>query len=69
MSDSRNLPPAGFISGQDNRNNRLSPHQAARIAQEQNGGGRVLAVDRNDSGYRVKLLKNGDVRIVYVPGS
>lgn len=39
------------------------------MAQRQNGGGRVLAVDRNDQGYRVKLLKDGDVRIVYVPGN
>ena len=49
-------------------NRQLSPSDAARIAQQQNGGGRVLAVERGDAGYRVKLLKNGDVRIVYVPG-
>jgi len=39
----------------------------ARVAQQQNGGGRVLSVDPGDRGYRVKLLKDGNVRIVYVP--
>lgn len=39
----------------------------ARRAQRINGGGRVLAVDPVNEGYRVKLLKNGDVRVVVVP--
>jgi len=60
-------PPATFTPGANDRS--ISPSEAARIAQQQNGGGRVLAVERGDRGYRVKLLKNGDVRIVYVPGN
>ncbi|MDB5967628.1 MAG: hypothetical protein JWQ90_78 [Hydrocarboniphaga sp.] len=67
LSDRLRLPPAGFTPGGNDRH--MSPSEAARIAQQQNGGGRVLAVERNDRGYRVKLLKNGDVRIVYVPGN
>lgn len=36
---------------------------AARLAQERNGGGRVLSVDdQGDGGYKVKLLKDGEVR-------
>jgi hypothetical protein len=60
-------PPAGLAQGRNDRG--LSPSEAARIAQQQNGGGRVLAVEHSDRGYRVKLLKNGDVRIVFVPGN
>jgi hypothetical protein len=67
LADGLRLPPAGFTPGANDRG--LSPSEAARIAQQRNGGGRVLAVERGDSGYRVKLLKNGDVRIVYVPGN
>jgi hypothetical protein len=61
LTDRLRLTPGG-----NDRN--MSPSEAARIAQQQNGGGRVLAVERGDRGYRVKLLKNGDVRIVNVPG-
>lgn len=46
---------------------RLSSNEAAKIAQKQQGGGRVLAVDLTDEGYRVKLLQKGDVHIVLVP--
>jgi len=35
---------------------------AARLAQERNGGGRVLSVDDQGDRYRVKLLKDGEVR-------
>ena len=50
------------------RNNaHLSSNEAARIAQKQEGGGRVLAVDLTDEGYRVKLLQKGEVHIVIVP--
>ncbi len=48
--------------------NRMSTGQAAQRAQQMNGGGRVLAVDPSESGYRVRVLKDGEVRSVYVPG-
>jgi hypothetical protein len=54
----RESPPA------DDRG--LSPDEAARRAQQQNGGGRVLSVEPAGSGYRVKLLRDGEVRVVYV---
>lgn len=44
----------------------LSPNEAARMAQDQNGGGRVLSVEPSGNGYRVKLLRDGEVRVVYV---
>jgi len=50
-------PPAEF-----------SPGDAARRAQQMNGGGRILAVDPNGPGYRVKVLKEGEVRVIAVPG-
>ena len=39
----------------------------AREAQERNGGGRVLSVQPTEDGHRVKLLKNGEVRVYNVP--
>lgn len=48
-------------------NGRLSSNEAARVAQKQQGGGRVLSVDATEGGYRVKLLQKGDVHIVFVP--
>lgn len=45
---------------------RLTPADAAREAQARNGGGRVLSVSAVDGGYRVKLLKEGDMRVVFV---
>jgi hypothetical protein len=45
----------------------LDAGDAAREAQQLNGGGRVLAVESTRDGWRVKLLKDGNVRIVYVP--
>jgi hypothetical protein len=45
----------------------LSGNEAAQRAQSMNGGGRVLAVDPAQSGYRVRVLKDGEVRSVYVP--
>jgi len=44
----------------------LSPNEAARRAQRENGGGRVLSVEPSGDGYRVKLLRDGEVRIVHV---
>ena len=46
---------------------RSGPSDAARRAQELNGGGRVLGVTPSDQGYRVKLLKQGEVRVLTVP--
>lgn len=46
---------------------KMTSNDAARIAQKQEGGGRVLSVTRTEDGYRVKLLKKGDVHIVFVP--
>lgn len=43
----------------------LSPAEAARQAQSEHGG-EVLAVDGLSSGYRVKLLVNGEVKIVHI---
>jgi len=48
--------------------NDFSPGDAARRAQQMNGGGRILAVDPNGPGYRVKVLKEGEVRVIAVPG-
>ncbi len=45
----------------------LNARQAAQQAQSLNGGGRVLSVDAATGGWRVKLLKDGNVRFVFVP--
>lgn len=47
-------------------NRAISPEEAARRAQQQNGGGRVLSVEQAGGGYRVKLLRDGEVRVVYI---
>lgn len=39
---------------------------AAEKALRANGGGRVLSVDRDDGGFRVKVLKDGDVRTHFI---
>lgn len=56
--------------GRDSRDNDrrggLTANEAARRAQAENGGGRVLSVDRRGDGYRVKLLRDGEVRVVQV---
>jgi len=54
-------PPQGW------QGHPMSSGQAAQRAQQINGGGRVLAVDPAQSGYRVRVLKDGEVRSVYVP--
>lgn len=46
---------------------RMSPSEAAQIAQQRHGGGRVLSVEAADNGYRVKLLQRGDVQVVFIP--
>lgn len=40
--------------------------EAARRAQLMNGGGRVLSVERVGAGHRVKVLKDGEVRVLRV---
>lgn len=45
----------------------MSAQEAARQAQSINDGGRVLSVEDAQGGWRVKLLKNGNVRFVFVP--
>ena len=64
-------PQSGFMprgEPQYARPNDFSPGDAARRAQEMNGGGRILSVDPNGPGYRVKVLKEGEVRVIAVPG-
>lgn len=64
----RPLPAAGFSAAEDRTEDEdLSASEAARQAQQLNGGGRVLSVEQAHDGWRVKLIKNGDVRIVFVP--
>lgn len=43
----------------------LSPDRAAREIERRHGG-RVLGVQADGSGYRVKMLKDGEVRIYQV---
>ncbi|MEQ8797906.1 MAG: hypothetical protein RLO53_13105 [Salinisphaeraceae bacterium] len=42
-----------------------TPAEAAREARERYGG-KVLAVNRDGDGYRVKLIKQGNVRVVRI---
>lgn len=44
----------------------MQPADAARRAQQQYGG-RVLSVSPGTGGYRVKMLKQGEVSVVTVP--
>lgn len=52
----------------DRRNRRDGQADAARRAQRANGGGRVLSVEPEGSGYRVKVLKDGEVRVHHIEG-
>lgn len=69
-------PPDGFVpsgraEAQDEQapqdHSGISAQEAARQAQSLNGGGRVLSVEDAKGGWRVKLLKDGNVRFVFVP--
>jgi hypothetical protein len=64
----RGGPPQYGYGPQYMRPNEFSPGDAARRAQQMNGGGRILSVDPNGPGYRVKVLKEGEVRVFAVPG-
>lgn len=48
------------------REARARDADAARRAQQRNGGGRVLSVEPEGAGHRVKVLKDGEVRILHV---
>lgn len=63
------LPAPSFTAADDvlQDDSSISPSEAARRAQQMNGGGRVLSVEPASGGWRVKLIKQGDVRIVFVP--
>ena len=64
------LPPSDFAPAgrlQPDSGAGMSRQQAALAAQQINGGGKVLSVDAAADGWRVKLLKDGHVRIVFVP--
>lgn len=63
----RAVPAAGFSHAEDRADSGMSPGEAARRAQALNNGGRVLSVEPAGGGWRVKLIKEGDVRIVFVP--
>ena len=58
------MPPPAWRDTRAERADRSS--DAARRAQQQNGGGRVLSVDPEGDGYRVKVLKDGEVRTHHV---
>lgn len=62
------VPPGRFTTTEDQpQSEGISAGEAARRAQQINGGGRVLSAEPAQGGWRVKLIKNGDVRIVFVP--
>ncbi|MEQ1439953.1 PepSY domain-containing protein [Fontimonas sp. SYSU GA230001] len=54
-------PARDPLAAELNGHRSLSPAEAARLAQRRYGG-RVLAVEPEGRGYRVKLLRNGEVR-------
>lgn len=51
----------------DRRTSHMTAAQAAREAQKRYGGGKVLSVDPAGDGFHVKLLRDGDVRVVFIP--
>ncbi len=53
--------------GSSSSSSHMTAAQAAREAQRQYGGGKVLNVDSTGDGFRVKLLLDGDVRMVLIP--
>lgn len=67
FAEPRGQPEARREQRKPSAESHLSSNEAARIAQKEYGGGRVLSVDQTDEGYRVKLLQKGNVRIVLIP--
>ena len=59
------LQPDGWRDNSGDRSERRAA-EAGRRAQQRNGGGRVLSVEPEGSGYRVKVLKEGEVRTHHV---
>ncbi len=53
------------MSPDDRKRSNLTPDDAAREIQKRHGG-RVLSVQSDGAGYRVKMLKNGEVRIYQI---
>jgi hypothetical protein len=51
---------------EERRERRDGAVEAGRRAQMRNGGGRVLSVEPMGGGYRVKVLKDGVVRIYII---
>jgi hypothetical protein len=51
---------------EERRETRDRSAEAARRAQQLNGGGRVLSVEAVGAGHRVKVLKDGEVRVLHV---
>jgi hypothetical protein len=51
---------------QNRRDRRDGATEAGRRAQMRNGGGRVLSVEPMGGGYRVKVLKDGVVRVYII---
>ncbi|HEX7381228.1 MAG TPA: hypothetical protein VF265_03640, partial [Nevskiaceae bacterium] len=60
-------PHPSKVTGSPQSRQRASINLAAAQAQKLNGGGRVLSVRETNTGYHVKLIKQGEVRIVVVP--
>lgn len=52
----------------EERQRREGAADAARRAQMRNGGGRVLSVEPLGDNYRVKVLKDGVVRVYVIEG-
>ena len=50
----------------ERRDHRDRSADAGRQAQVRNGGGRVLSVEPEGPGYRVKVLKDGEVRVHHI---
>jgi hypothetical protein len=59
------MQPDGWRDNSGDRGERRAA-EAGRRAQQRNGGGRVLSVEPEGSGYRVKVLKEGEVRTHHV---
>ncbi len=51
---------------EDRRDHGDRSADAGRRAQMRNGGGRVLSVEPEGPGYRVKVLKDGEVRVHHI---
>ncbi|WP_020648599.1 hypothetical protein [Solimonas variicoloris] len=58
-------PPTSLLPSQRDARPSFTPDEAAREIQRRHGG-RVLAVQPDGAGYRVKLLRDGEVRIYQV---